>query len=97
MSPEAPDTLPDPVSQQAYFPLQTGRYEEYQADSIIYDFAPGGGILQESSRTLVRREQRILDSRYCNQIPLPNDCRSNPWQEKAETGYILRQVITGFN
>lgn len=46
---------------------------------------------------LVWREQWILDSQYCNQIPPPADCLSRPWAEKAETGYVLRQVITRFN
>lgn len=46
---------------------------------------------------LVQREQWILDSQYCNQIPAPADCQSKPWIEKAETGYILRQVLTGYN
>lgn len=46
---------------------------------------------------LVHREQWILDSQYCNQIPAPADCQTKPWTEKAETGYILRQVLTGYN
>ena len=46
---------------------------------------------------LVSREQWILDSQYCNQIPPPTDCQTKPWTEKAETGYILRQVIIGYN
>jgi hypothetical protein len=46
---------------------------------------------------LVCREQWILDSQYCNQIPPPGDCLSKPWTEKAEVGYILRQVIVGYN
>lgn len=46
---------------------------------------------------LVWREQWILDSQYCNQAPPPPDCLSKPWTDKAQTGYILRQIITGFN
>lgn len=46
---------------------------------------------------LVRREQWILDSQYCNQIPPPADCLTRPWEEKAQKGYILRQVILRHN
>lgn len=46
---------------------------------------------------VVFREQWILDSQYCNQIPPPADCLSKPWTEKAEKGYILRQIITAHN
>jgi hypothetical protein len=46
---------------------------------------------------VVYRELWILDSQYCNQIPAPADCLTKPWVEKAEKGYILRQVITGYN
>lgn len=45
---------------------------------------------------LVWREQWILDSQYCNQIPPPADCATKPWVEKAEKGYILRQTIIDF-
>lgn len=46
----------DALAQQqyAYFPLQIGKYVEYQVDSVVFDFAPGGGTLRDSSRTLVR-------------------------------------------
>lgn len=46
---------------------------------------------------VVYREQWILDSQYCNQIPPPANCLTKPWAEKAEKGYIMRQVITGHN
>jgi len=46
---------------------------------------------------LVQREQQILDSQYCNQIPAPADCLTRPWEEKAQKGYILRQVLTKHN
>ena len=46
---------------------------------------------------VVWREQWILDSQYCNQVPAPTDCLSRPWTEKAEKGYILRQIITAYN
>ncbi len=46
---------------------------------------------------LVWREQWILDSQYCNQTPPPVDCETRPWEQKAEKGYILRQIILGFN
>lgn len=237
--PEPPYFPPDPNDQYAYFPLHTGAFVEYRVDSIVYDFAPSGGVVRDSFRTLVReettdtlrdntglllyrierferpddsapwqyrktffaarnatqgiriednlrflklvfpfdrrsewngnlwidpfleieiagerirpflygryevdsldvpavvgtfafdsvlvvtetdvanaverryakaryakniglvwREQWILDSQYCNQNPPPADCLSKPWAEKAETGYILRQVMTGHN
>lgn len=40
--------------QYAYYPLQIGKYVEYQVDSVVFDFAAGGGTLRDSSRTLVR-------------------------------------------
>lgn len=46
---------------------------------------------------LVWREQRILDSQYCNRTPPPSDCSTKPWEEKAEKGYILRQTVIAFN
>ena len=237
--PEPPFIAVDPSEQQAYFPLATGKYVEYAVDSIVYDFAPGGGTLRDSSRLLVReviadtlrdntgqmvyrierferkndtlpwkfaqnifaartatqairtennlrflklvfpfdrrsnwngnlwidqyreievageriqpfvnwhyevdsldiaaqigafsfdsvlvvteadetnaierrlsrvkyakhvgvvfREQWILDSQYCNQIPPPSDCLTKPWTEKAEKGYILRQTVIAHN
>jgi hypothetical protein len=45
---------------------------------------------------LVKKEQWILDSQYCNQIPSPTDCLTKPWEEKAEKGYILRMEILNF-
>ncbi len=229
----------DPVAQYPYFPLETGKYIDYTVDSVVYDFAPGGAILRDSSHTLLRelvadtlsdntgqlrymieryerpndsaawqlkqiwtaartatqairtennlrflklvfpfdrrsqwngnlwidqyqeieiagerirpfvnwnyavdsldvaaqigsfafdsvlvvtevdetnaierrlsrvryakhlglvwREQWILDSQYCNQTPAPADCLTKPWEEKAQKGYLLRQVIQGHN
>ncbi|MFN0173068.1 MAG: hypothetical protein ACKVU0_00365 [Saprospiraceae bacterium] len=46
---------------------------------------------------VVWREQWILDSQYCNQLPPPADCETRPWAQKAEKGYILRQTIISFN
>jgi len=46
---------------------------------------------------VVWREQWILDSQYCNQVPPPTDCETRPWTQKAEKGYILRQTILSFN
>lgn len=46
---------------------------------------------------LVWREQWILDSQYCNQIPPPADCDTKPWEAKAEKGYILRQTVLEYN
>ncbi len=42
------------AAQYAYFPLQIGKYIVYQVDSVVYDFAQGGGTLLDSSRTFVR-------------------------------------------
>lgn len=46
---------------------------------------------------VVWREQWILDSQYCNQSPPPADCETKPWEQKAEKGYILRQMVIEFN
>ena len=46
---------------------------------------------------LVRREQWILDSQYCNKNPVPADCTTKPWEEKAEKGYIVRQTVVGWD
>lgn len=46
---------------------------------------------------LVRREQWILDSQYCNNNPPPTDCATKPWQEKAEKGFVVRQVALYWN
>jgi hypothetical protein len=230
--------LLDPTAQHPYFPLETGRFVEYKVDSVIFDFAPGGGTRIDSSTTLVReqvgdtltdnngdvlyrierferpndaapwafkrvettsrntnqairteqnlrflklvfpmerrtewngnlwietnreievagerirpydnwlyevdsidqpnvigpfvfdsvltiseveefnaieyrfsrvkyakgiglvwREQWILDSQYCNEEPTPVDCLTRPWLDKAERGYIIRQIVTNF-
>lgn len=45
---------------------------------------------------LVWHEQWILDSQYCNQNPPPPDCLTKPWPEKAEKGFVVRQVVVGF-
>lgn len=37
-----------------YFPLKIGKYVIYLADSIVYDFAPGGASIQDSSRTYIK-------------------------------------------
>jgi hypothetical protein len=233
------DPTPLDASQYAYYPLELGRYLEYQVDSVVFDFAPGGGTLRDSSTTLVRefvsdtfrnlagelvyvieryerannnepwnylkscaairtatqairiednlqylklvfpmdirsdwngnlwidtqreieiagerirpftnweyavdsidiqafvgtfffdstllvteaddtniierrfsraryakhiglawREQWILDSQYCNDIPIPIDCETRPWEQKVEKGYLFRQKIIAFN
>lgn len=44
----------------------------------------------------VWREQWILDSQYCNQSPVPVDCETKPWEEKAERGYIIRQLLIDY-
>ncbi|MBK9335667.1 MAG: hypothetical protein IPM98_03380 [Lewinellaceae bacterium] len=235
----APFEPNDPEAQHAYFPLQIGKYVEYQVDSVVCDFGPGGETLRDSSRTLIReqitdtlrdntgqlvfvversernsdtlpwvlrrvwsaarthtqairsednlrflrlvfpierrtrwdgniwidtyqeievagerirpfvnwsyrvdsldvparigsfvfdstlvvtevdetnaierrlsragytkkiglvwREQWILDSQYCNSAPAPADCLTKPWEQKAQKGYFLLQVLTGHN
>ncbi|MFN0034456.1 MAG: hypothetical protein ACKVUS_05265 [Saprospiraceae bacterium] len=47
---------PEPFdeSQYAYFPLEIGQYVVYQVDSVVYDFAPGGSTVQDSSRTFAK-------------------------------------------
>ncbi len=45
---------------------------------------------------LVYREQFIADSQYCNETPPPADCSTKPWEEKAERGYFVRQVVIGY-
>jgi len=42
------------ADQYAYFPLQIGKYIVYQVDSVVYDFAAGGGTLRDSSSTFVQ-------------------------------------------
>jgi hypothetical protein len=46
---------------------------------------------------LAWREQWILDSQYCNQVPTPADCETRPWEIKAEKGFILRQTLISYN
>ncbi|MCS6929309.1 MAG: hypothetical protein NZM43_07435 [Saprospiraceae bacterium] len=46
---------------------------------------------------LIRREQWILDSQYCNQVPPPADCLTRPWELKGQKGYILRQTLVRYN
>lgn len=45
----------------------------------------------------VYQEQWILDSQYCNDNPVPSDCLSKPWVQKAEKGFILKQVLIRHN
>jgi hypothetical protein len=47
-------------AQYAYFPLRIGRYTEYSVDSIVYDFATGGGTQRSMSRTFVR--EQVIDT-----------------------------------
>lgn len=42
------------AQQYAYFPLQIGKYIDYQVDSVVYDFGAGGGTTLDSSTTFVR-------------------------------------------
>lgn len=41
-------------SQWNYFPLQLGKYVVFQVDSVVYDPAPTGGTLRDSSTTYVK-------------------------------------------
>lgn len=45
---------PFDTAQWAYFPLEIGQYAVYQVDSVVFDFAPNGDILRDSSRTWVK-------------------------------------------
>lgn len=42
---------------------------------------------------LVEFEQWILDSQYCNQSPVPPDCLTKPWLDKAEAGFMFKMTI----
>jgi hypothetical protein len=53
----APDAL---EAQYDYFPLRIGRSAVYSVDSIVYDFAAGGGTQRIASRTFVR--ERVADT-----------------------------------
>ncbi len=44
---------------EEYFPLQVGRYIEYQVDSIVFDDAPGGNT-KDTSTFLLREEVKSL-------------------------------------
>ncbi len=46
---------------------------------------------------LVAREMYIFDSDYCNQEPSPADCQTIAWEDKAEKGFIIKQVILDHN
>jgi len=46
---------------------------------------------------LVSREMLILDSQYCNQEPVPDDCDFLTWEEKGEKGFLLTQTILDYN
>lgn len=85
------------------FPAQIGPFT-FDSVLVVTEVDATNAIERRLSRSkyakgvgLVWREQWILDSQYCNQVPPPADCLSKAWQEKAEAGYILRQVVTGFN
>ncbi len=47
-------TEPFDSTQYAYFPLAIGKYIVYQVDSIVFDFASGGGTILDSSRTFTK-------------------------------------------
>lgn len=45
---------PQDLSQVAYFPLEIGKYTIYQVDSILFDFAPGGATIMDTSLIFVK-------------------------------------------
>lgn len=51
---ETLDPTPFDESQYEYFPLQIGKYVVYQIDSIVYDFATGGGTVRDSFRIFAK-------------------------------------------
>jgi hypothetical protein len=82
-----------------------GRVGEFNFDSllIITEVDETNIIERRFSKStyakgvgLVSREQLILDSQYCNQSPVPADCETRPWEQKAERGYILRMKIVSY-
>ncbi len=52
--PEQPPIAPE--MHHAYFPLEVGKYVEYQVDSIIFDFGPGGQTVRDTVNRQVREE-----------------------------------------
>ena len=46
-----PDRIEDPVIDRSieYFPLEVGKYIDYQVDSIVFDDVPGGNIMDTVS------------------------------------------------
>ncbi|MCK6690573.1 MAG: hypothetical protein L6Q97_00565 [Thermoanaerobaculia bacterium] len=84
-------------------PAQIGAFS-FDSVLVVTEVDESNAIERRLSRVkyakhvgVVFREQWILDSQYCNQIPPPADCLTKPWMEKAEKGYILRQIITHHN
>lgn len=43
-----------------YFPLEIGKYRDYQVDSTIFDFGPGGGTITHNSTTYLR--EQVIDT-----------------------------------
>jgi hypothetical protein len=85
------------------FPAQVGAFS-FDSVLVVTEVDQTNAIERRLSRAwyakhigLVRREQQILDSQYCNQIPAPADCLSKPWTEKAQKGYLLHQVLLNHN
>ena len=85
------DPEPTDLSQFAYFPLQTGKYTVYQVDSIVYDFAQGGGTVRDSFRTFVKE---IIADTLRDQTGLLQYSIER-YERKSDTAdWILKSITT---
>lgn len=85
------DPEPFDESQYEYFPLEIGKYVVYQIDSIIYDFAPGGGTARDSSRTFAK--EIVADTLRDQTGKLLYTFER--WERKSDTAaWILKSVAT---
>ncbi len=80
-------------------PRQVGAFS-FDSVLVVTEVDDENVIEKRLSRTiyaknigLVYKEQWILDSQYCNSNPVPTDCETKPWVEKAEKGYVIRQTV----
>lgn len=84
---------PEPAdeSQLEYFPLKIGKYVVYQIDSIIYDFAPGGGTVRDSFRIFAR--EIITDTLRDQTGELLYAIER--WERKNDTSaWVLKSITT---
>jgi hypothetical protein len=84
------DPEPYDESQLEYFPLEIGKYVVYQIDSIIYDFAPGGGIARDSFRVFAR--EIVADTLRDQTGQLLYTIER--WERKSDTANWLLKSIT---